>query len=216
MLYRELEEFVRESRQFTHLITNFQHNSKLPLRLLGASELLDVLRKFFNPKTYYKRPFARYNPSIPLSDQVIYHSPILDYAGIEREGVKTRTLTLKTSPQYAYPGGMAYFIRLGFPFKLSLNFSFPSKAQVKTFFDMKEFFLQNTPSARARRQREEVLEVQERLVRDDRCLHLTFNVIIEGETDEVLESRIREVVNVFHNDLECETILEDDIGLGLF
>ena len=80
---------------------------------------------------------------------------------------------------------------------------------------MKEFFLQNTPSARARRQREEVLEVQEKLAREDRCLQLTFNVILEGETEEILEARVREVVNVFHNDLECETILEDDIGLGL-
>lgn len=215
ILYRELEEFVRESRIFAHLVSNFQHNSKIPLSLLGAQDLLDVLRRFFNPKTYYKRSFAKYNPYISLSDQVIYHSPVLDYSGIEREGIKTRTLTLKTSPQYAYPGGMAYFTRLTFPFKLSLNLSFPTRSQVKTFFDMKEFFLQNTPSARARRQREEVLEVQERLVRDDRCLHLTFNVIIEGETDEILDSRVREVINVFHNDLECETILEDDIGLGL-
>src|SRR5208282_809827 len=122
--------------------------------------------------------------------------------GIEREGIKTRTLSLKTSPQFAYPGGMAHFTKLPFPFKLSMNVTFPTKRQVKTFFDMKEFFLQNTPSAKSRRQREEVLEVQERLARDDRCLSLTFNVIIEGETDEVLESRVREVVNVFHNDLE--------------
>ena len=215
VLYQELESFVRESRQFAHLITNFQHNSKIPLKLLGAEEVLDVLRKFFNPKTYYKRSFAPYNRHISISDQVLFNSPTLDYGGIEREGIKTRTLTLKTSPQYAYPGGMAYFTKLPFPFKLSLNLSFPSKTQVKTFFDMKEFFLQNTPSARARRQREEVLEVQERLVRDDRCLHLTFNVIVEGETDEVLDARVREVVNIFHNDLECEIILEDDIGLGL-
>ena len=215
VLYREMKGFVQESRNFVQIITDFQHNSKIPLKQLGAPDLLDVLRKFFNPKTYYKRSFAKYNPNLSLSDQVIYHNPVLDYGGIEREGIKTRTLTLKTSPQYAYPGGMAYFTRLTFPFKLSLNFSFPTKGTVKTFFDMKEFFLQNTPSAKARRQREEVLEIQERLARDDRCLHLTFSVVIEGETDEILEKRVREVVNVFHNDLECETILEDDIGLGL-
>lgn len=215
ILYQEMDEFVRESRQFTHLVKNFQYNSKIPLKILGADELLDVLRRFFNPKTYYKRPFAPFNPHIPISDQLIYNSPTLDYSGMTREGIKTKTLTLKTSPQYAYPGGMAYFTKLSFPFKLSLNLSFPKKSDVKMFFDMKEFFLQNTPSARARRQREEVLEVQERLVRDDRCLHMTFNVILEGESDEILDARIREVLNVFHNDLECETILEEDIGLGL-
>lgn len=215
VLYEEMKGFVEASREFRQVVTNFQSNSKIRLRLLSGADLLDVLRRFFNPKTYYKRSFAPYNPSLPISDQIIYSSPTLDFAGIEREGVKTRTLSLKTSPQHAYPGGMAYFLKLPFPFKLSLNFKFPTKRQSKSFFDMKEFFLQNTPSARARRQREEILEVQEKLARDDRCLHLTFNVILEGESDEVLDARVREVVNIFNNDLECETILEDEIGLGL-
>ncbi len=215
VLFKEMKEFVQESRAFSQILANFQHNSKLPLRQLNAGELLDVLRRFFNPKTYYKRSFAPYNPNIPLSDQVLYNNPTLDYAGIDREGIKTRTLTLKTSPSYAYPGGMAYFSKLPFPFKINLNVRFPDKRQVKTFFDLKEFFLQNTPSARAKRQREEILEIQDRLAREDRCLHLTFNVVVEGRTDEELERRVREVVNIFHNDLECETILEDDIGLGL-
>lgn len=215
LLYKEMKGFINESREFSQIITNFQHNSKIPLKQLSAPEVLDHLRRFFNPKTYYKRTFAPYNPSISISEQIIYHNPILDYSGIEREGIKTKTLTLKTSPQYAYPGGMAHFTRLPFPFKLSLNFSFPSKTKTKTFFDMKEFFLQNTPSAKAKRQREEVLEVQDRLARDDRCLQLTFSVILEAESDEVLDHHVREVINVFHNDLECETILEDDIGLGL-
>ncbi len=215
VLYKEMKGFVQESRNFLQILANFQHNSKVPLRLLNASDVLDVLRRFFNPKTYYKRSFAPYNPNVSLSDQILYNAPLLDYPGIEREGIKTRTLTLKTSPQYAYPGGMAYFTKLPFPFKLSLNFSFPSRNRVKALFDLKEFFLQNTPSAKAKRQREEVLAVQDKLAREDRCLSLTFSVIVEGSSDEELEARVREVVNVFHNDLECETILEEDIGLGL-
>jgi len=215
VLFTEMEGFVQESRAFSQIVSDFQHNSRIRLRVMDVSEVLDLLRRFFNPKTYYKRNFAAYNPSLPISDQVLYNSPLLDYQGIEREGVKSRTLTLKTSPQFAYPGGMAYFTKLPFPFKLSRDFKFPTKRETKTFFDLKEFFLQNTPSARARRQREEVLEVQEKLARDDRCLHVTFSVVVEGETDEILDKRVREVVNVFHNDLDCETILEEDIGLGL-
>ena len=152
---------------------------------------MDDLRKFFNPKTYYKRKFAPYNKSLSLSDQFLFHSPTLDYSGIEREKVKTRTLTLKTSPLYTYEGGMSYFVNLDFPFKLSLNFSFPSQAKVNRFFGMKEFFLENTLSAKGRLQKEEVREVQERLAREDRCLHLTFNVIVEGESDEKLDERTR-------------------------
>src|SRR5690606_16960992 len=98
--------------------------------------------------------------NLPIAEQVIFNAPTLDHAGISREGLKTRTISLKTSPLYAYPGGMSYFTRISFPFRLSLSFSFPSKGKVKQFFDVKEFFLENTPSAKARRQREEVLEVQ--------------------------------------------------------
>jgi len=214
-LHRELKVTSRELQAFRSIAQNFQANSKIPLSRLNAQELLDFLRRFFNPKTFYKRSFAPANLNESLSQQILYHNPTLDHLGIEREGLKTRTLSLKTSPQYAYPGGMAYFTRLNFPFRLSMSFSFPTKNKVKQFFDLKEFFLQNTPSARARRQRDEVLEVQNRLAHDDRCLHLTFNVILEGESDEVLDDRTREFLNIFQNDLECEAIVESDIGLGL-
>jgi len=100
-------------------------------------------------------------------------------------------------------------------FKLSLNFSFPSKAKVKKFFGLKEFFLENTMSAKGKVQKEEVQAVQDKLARDDRCLQMTFNIIVEAETDEELDERTRKICHVFHNKLECEVIEEDDIGLGL-
>lgn len=214
-LFRETAKCTADLSSFKHIISDFEHASKVPLRQIDAGELVDLLRRFFNPSTYYKRGFAPYNSNVPISDQVIYSAPTLDYSGIAREGVKTRTISLKTSPMYAYPGGMAYFSKLKFPYRLSLSFSFPSKVKTKQFFDMKEFFLENTPSARARRQREEVIEVQERLAREERCLFMTFNVILEGETDDELDQKTREMVSVFHNDLECEVITESDIGLGL-
>jgi len=209
------KEFLADLAAFKHIVADLQHSSKVGLRLIGADELVDLLRRFFNPASYYKRDFARYNPNLPISEQLIYNAPTLDHSGISREGLKTRTISLKTSPLCAYPGGMAYFTRIAFPFRLSLSFSFPSKAKVKQFFDLKEFFLQNTPSARARRQREEVLEVQERLARDDRCIFMTFSVVIDGKDDDELDQKTREVVSVFHRDLECEVITETDIGLGL-
>ncbi|MGE0172441.1 MAG: TraC family protein [Oligoflexales bacterium] len=215
VLHKEMTSFVKELRSFQHLIADLKSNSSVVLKPVGPSNLLDILRRFFNPRTYYKRSFASYNPHASLSDQFIYTAPTLNHQGIEREGVKTRTLSLKTSPQWAYPGGMAYFTKLNFPFKIALNFSFPEKSKVKRFFDLKEFFLQNTPTAKAKVQREEILETQDKLARDDRCLYLTFNVIIEGESDEILEDRTRAICNVFHNNLECEVIAETDIGLGL-
>lgn len=214
-LFQTTKEFVSDLLAFKHIVADFEHASKVVLRRIDASQLVDILRRFFNPATYYKREFAKYNPNIPISDQIIFNAPTLDYSGIKREGLKTRTISLKTSPLYAYPGGMAYFTKLAFPFRLSLSFSFPSRGKTKQFFDIKEFFLQNTPSARARRQREEVLEVQEKLARDDRCLFMTFNVTIDGQSEEELDQKTREIVSVFHNELECEVIVESDIGLGL-
>ena len=49
----------------------------------------------------------------------------------------------------------------------------------------------------------------------EQCLYLTFSIVIEGENDEALAKRTRELVNIFHNDLQCEVIIEDEIGLGL-
>ncbi len=214
-LLHEADRSVKEITEFLHLVRSFESSSEIKLRRLGGDELLDILRRFFNPVTYYQRPFAAYNNSQPLSDQIVYSSPTLTFDGIRREGVKSRTISLKTSPSFAYPGGMAYFTALPFPLRIALNFSFPSKMKVKKFFDMKEFFLENTPSAKAKRQKEEVLQVQDRLVRDDRCLHLSFHVTIEGTSDDELDSRMREILNIFLQRLECETIIEQDIGAAL-
>lgn len=215
LLFQQTKEFLADLAAFKHIVADLQHASKVDLRLIDASELVDVLRRFFNPVSYYKRAFARYNPNLPISEQLIFNAPTLDHSGICCEGLKTRTISLKTSPLYAYPGGMSYFTRIPFPFRLSLSFSFPSKGKVKQFFDLKEFFLQNTPSAKARRQREELLEVQDRLARDDRCVFMTFSVVIDGKDDDELDQKTRDIVSVFHNDLECEVIAETDIGLGL-
>ena len=215
-LEAEAKKALREIRQFQHIIADFESNCEIPKAKLNADQLLAYLRRVFNPKTAYKRDFAKYNPNEPISQQIVYNSPVLSHSGIVREGVKTRTLSLKTSPEFAYPGGMSYFCKLPFPFRLNLAVSFPSKANIKRFFDLKEFFLQNSPSARSKRQQEEVLAVQDRLARDDRCLFITFNITVEGKDDNELDRRTREVLNVFHNQLEAEAIVDEDIGLGLF
>ncbi len=66
-LFEEMKDFVQEMRNFSQLLANFEHNSSVKLTRLGAAELLDFLRKFFNPKTYHMRSFAEYNPNLSLS-----------------------------------------------------------------------------------------------------------------------------------------------------
>lgn len=215
-LSNEMEAFLRQLRAFNHSLSQFELASPLPLKRLAGEDLADILRRTFNPTTYYRRPFAKLNPNLPLSEQVIYCPSTLDFPGIEREGVRTRTITLKNAPSFAYPGAMAYFLGLDFPFRISVNISFPSSSAIKRHFGVKEFFLQNTPSARSRRQKEEVDTLQEKLVRDDRVLQMTFCVLIEGTDDEALDRQTKECLARFQRHLECEAIVESEIGLGLW
>lgn len=216
ILFDEMQGYLKEIKAFQHILENILYSSKIVrLKMINADELLNLLRRFFNPLTYFKRDFSNFNPNVPISDQVVFCSPTLDHAGIERESIRSRTITLKTSPLRSYPGGPAYFTKLSFPFRIAITFSFPSAQKIKKFLDVKEFFLQNTPSARARRQREEIQEVQTQLAHDDKCLHMTFAVTVEGKDDEELDRRTREIVSVFNNDLETEVTSENDIGCGL-
>ena len=213
---RETKGFKVELDTFHHLLKDFHENSELKVRFLGSEELVKQLRRFFNPKSYFRRVFAPLNPSVSLSEQLVYSAPKLSHSGIDCEGVKSRTLTLKTSPSFAYPGGMAYFVGLGFPFRIAINFSFPTAQAVKKYLTTKEFFLQNAATAKAKVQRDEIKHVQERLARDDRVLNMTFSIIVEGETDGELDDKTRKICHIFHNQLECEVIEETDIGLGLW
>lgn len=215
LLFDTMNAMTSEVSEFSQILAQFVESSRVGLKRVGGVDLVDCLRRFFNPKEYLERDFAPFNPHISISEQIVYAGPTGTHEGLEREGIKTRTITLKTSPRRVIPGGMANFLALNFPFRLSLNFSFPKPAKIKSYFDTKEFFLQNSPSARARRQQQEIKEIQERLAHDERCLFMTFSVIVEGETDEILNQRTRAITSVFHNDLECEVIKEEMIGFGL-
>jgi hypothetical protein len=215
-LSNEVRDFIKRAQSLNHTLAQFEMVSPIKLTRMNDEGLGDVLRKTFNPMTYYKRPFAAINRNISLSEQVIFCPSKLDFSGIEREGVKTRTLSLKNAPSFAYPGGMAYFLGLKFPFRICLNVTFPSSAEIKRHFGIKDFFLQNTPSARSRRQKAEIDSLQEKILRDDRVLEMTFQVVLEGTNDDVLDLYTKECLARFQGRLECEAIVETDIGLGLW
>jgi hypothetical protein len=222
-LSQTMHTFLKEVRVFNHLLSQFELTTPLTMRRLDDEALADILRRTFNPVTYYERPFAKLNSNLPLSDQLIFCPSELKYSGISREGVTSRTITLKNAPSFAYPGAMAYFLSLDFPFRIGINISFPKGAAIKRHFGLKEFFLQNTPSARSRRQKAEIDSLQERLLRDDRVLNMTFCVFIESEARETpeasteeLERRTKETLARFQQKLECEAIVEKEIGFGLW
>lgn len=215
-LQHEVERFLKELRLFNYKLTQFEMSSPLSLERLDANALAGFLRETFNPVTAFKRPFAPVNLQQSLSQQLIFCPSTLDYPGISREGVMTRTISLKNAPSLAYPGAMAYFLSLQFPFKICLNLSFPSSSSVKNHFGVKDFFLQNTPTARSRRQKAEIEHLQEQLLRDDRVIQMTFFVLLEATSHEVLEQQTHECLVRFQRKLECEALVEPDIGLGLW
>ena len=112
LLHKEMRHFIYDLQTFRQILRNIESNSEINMKRLGGTDLLESLRKFFNPKTYYKREFAPYNKMTSLSDQFLFHSPRLNHSGIEREGVKTRTLSLKTSP-LRFPKSTGHFLMSG-------------------------------------------------------------------------------------------------------
>ncbi|MFK7827888.1 MAG: TraC family protein [Oligoflexales bacterium] len=213
---RELKDFKNELHRFDHILKDFKENNDISVKQLGGEEFARIIRRQFNPESYYKRDFAPLNKNVAISDQLIFSTPKLNYEGIECEGHKTRVLTIKTAPCHSYPGGMAYFVDLNFPFRISINYSFPRYQDVKKFLGMKEFFLENAATAKAKVQKAEIDEVQYKLALDDRVLHMTFCIIIDGKTDEELDDKTRKICHICHSHLECEVISETDIGLGLW
>ena len=71
LLHKEMRHFVYELKTFQHILKNLQSNSEVQIKPLGGIELLDELRRFFNPKSYYKREFVPYNQNRSLSDQFL-------------------------------------------------------------------------------------------------------------------------------------------------
>lgn len=216
LLLDETKNFIKEMREFNNELKDFSSNSKVNLSRLEGQELVKFLRKEFNPKTFYKREFAPFNPNHSLSDQVIFSSLNLGFDSIEREGMKSRVISLKMAPNFAFPGGMANFLKLNFSFKISICFSFPEKDKIKRFYDVKEFLLDKTTSASGKRQLTEIRASQEKLAHEDRVLYMTFNIIVDGKNKDELDEKERKIANIFNNELECEVITETDIGLGLY
>ncbi|MBC85741.1 MAG: hypothetical protein CL677_01070 [Bdellovibrionaceae bacterium] len=216
ILFSELGDFTLELTAFRSLIKQIVERSPIPIEVMNGAELVDVLRRTLNPIQYYTREFASYNPNRSLSDQVLYNSPLPSYRGLEREGVKSRTLTIKTPPEYAIASGFANLLTLPFPLRMSVNVSIPSQGKVARYLELKDFFLQNTPSQAAKLQKADLDKVQRRIAQNENVVNATISIHIEGSTDEILEDRIRRVTSFLQRDLDCDTILEEEIGLGMY
>jgi hypothetical protein len=214
-LLQEVKASAIEIRKFLSLLETFKANSEIKFKSLSGQELVDILRKFFNPVQFLEGGFAPYNPSRSISEQLVYSTLKLSNSSIERECIKTKTLCILTPPAEVHPGAMAYFTTLPFPFKMSLNFKFPTQAQSKRFLDLKEFFLQNTPTAKSKIQRTDVLEALDGLAKGEKIVHATFTLILEAFDDEKLQSYTREAINIFQNKLGCNVLVDEIIGCGL-
>src|SRR3989344_2516180 len=214
-LFTQVKEVARDVREFTEVIETLKTASGVGLSTVTPDGLLDSLRRFLNPKEYYNRDFLHYNPNESISKQMLFNSPKLTFSSFEREGVRTRTIVLKVCPKRSTPGAVAGFLALQFPFRISMNFSFPSPRKVNRALDLKGFFLERKPNQGSLRQKADLQEVQKKIAHGSRCVHMTFSIVVEGESEDELNRRTREVINVFQNDLGCEVIVDQDIGFAL-
>ncbi len=205
-----------ELRSFQNRLDVYELGLPFSLQRMTAQELVDKMRVKLNPESSTVRSFASYAQNCPISEQLVYCKPEISFDKLTLEGHTYKVLSLKNPPAYVFPGQMALLTSLDFPYEIVTNFNFPPAAKTKRYLDMKEFFLQNTPSAKARRQREEVLQVQDRLARDDSCVQMSFHIILSGKDEEEIQKRARSLQAAFSSSLDCELIEEVDIGFGLF
>lgn len=209
----QVEQFSSQLIAFDQKLKTLEQSSPLTLTRCSHQELIKMLRRWFHPSSTMTFPEIE---AQELSRQILFSTPNLSSASITREGVTSQTFSWMNAPMLSFTGAMSQVLKLPFAFKVCLNISFPPKLQTKRWLDLKEFFLENTPSARARRQKQDVMRVQEKLAHDDECVSVTATLTLDGHSPEDLIEKKRQVFHLFHSGVRIPLMEEPHIGLGLW
>lgn len=212
-LSAQVEQFSSQLVAFDQKLKTLEQSSPLQLKRCTHHELISILRRWFQPNSHLKFPEIEKQE---LSSQILFSTPTLSTSGLERDSLKSQTFSWQKAPMVSFTGAMTQVLKLPFAFKVCLNISFPPKLQTKRWLDLKEFFLENTPSARARRQKQDVMRVQEKLAYDDECVSVTATLTYDGHSNEDLIEKKRQVFHLFHSSVRIPLMEEPHIGLGLW
>ncbi len=206
-----LGQFEKRVEEFEKILSRLESIGKLKLNRIDASHLRGLVRNGFGLSWGDK--LASINKNVPLNEQFIFEPIQANSQGLMGK-MKSRTVSLLV-PSDHYEGVASLFLKLGFPFTLSLRMSFPSKAKISRFLGVKEWCTKNSFSEKSKRQFEEIQLTKRRLSEGDPCIHLTWSITVYGESEQDVSDRANKVAAFAVEAFDGNSIIETDIGFDL-
>lgn len=208
---RGMNQFEKRVEEFEKTLSRIESLSQIKVERVDATELRSVVRSGFGISN--QKSLGSINNAIPLNEQMLFESVIANSAGL-LGNTKSRTISFLV-PSDHFEGASSLFIKLNFPFTLSLRMSFPSKAKTAKFLGIKEWCTKNSFSPKSKRQFEDIQSTKKRLAEGDPCVHLTWSVTVYGESVQELNDRANKVSTFAVEAFDCNTIIETEIGFDL-
>lgn len=210
-ILRGLHQFERNIEDFEKILSRIESLSRLQVTRVDATDLRKIVRNAFGFQSDSRQ--ASINLQVPLNEQLVFESVEANSAGLMGP-LKSRTISFLV-PSDHYEGVASLFLKLNFPYALSLRMSFPSKAKTARFLGIKEWCTKNSFSAKSKRQFDELQQTKRRLAEGDPCVHLSWGVTVYGETEELLTDRVSKVMALAIEGFDCNAIIENEIGFDL-
>lgn len=210
-ILRGLHQFEKRVEEFEKILSRLESLTRVKIERIDATQLRSIVRNSLG--VLKDTPQASMNTNVPLNEQLLFEPIQADSSGLSGE-VKSRTVSFLV-PSDHYEGVSSLFLKLNFPFILSLRMSFPSKAKTARFLGIKEWCTKNSFSPKSKRQFEEIQQTKRRLAEGDPCVHLSWSVTVYGETEELLMDRANRVSAFAIEAFDGNTIIETEIGFDL-
>lgn len=210
-ILRGLTQFEKRVEEFEKILSRIESLSHIKIERIEAEELRSIVRNALGAS--YEIPQASVSPNVPLNEQLIFETIEADSAGLVGKK-KSRTVSFLV-PSDHYEGAASLFLKINFPYSLSLRMSLPSKAKTARFLGIKEWCTKNSFSPKSKHQFDEIQQTKRRLAEGDPCVHLSWSVTVYGETEQQLMDRTNKVSAFAIEAFDCNTIIETEIGFDL-
>lgn len=210
-ILRGLTQFEKRVEEFEKILSRIESLSHVKIERIVAKDLRSIVRNAFGVGDDGIQ--ASINSQVPLNEQLIFEMIEADSKGLTGK-IKSRTVSLLV-PSDHYEGAASLFLKLNFPFSLSLRMAFPSKAKIGRFLGLKEWCTKNSFSPKSKHQFEEIQKTKRRLAEGDPCIHLAWSVTVYGENEQQLIDRTNKVSAFAIEAFDCNTIIESEIGFDL-
>lgn len=203
-------QFERKVEDFERILSRLESLSRIRLERIDASELRKIIQTALCDQP---QQVALINDCVPLNEQLLFQTLEADPSGLVG-GKFTKTVSLLV-PSGHYEGASSLFLKLNFPFLLSLRLTFPSKAKVNKFLAVKEWCTKNSFSPKSQKQFEDIQSTKKRIAEGDPCIHMCWSVTVEGESEKEVFERANKVAAFAVEAFDCNAIIESEIGFDL-